>query len=228
MAVWELLGAVRRHLVILLVGGVVSLAALAGIHRHPGLFQGEVQVILSPPHGYYVKNPLWGSDYNLIATGGVVMDMANENAQVAPTASPAVTLAGRGETDGYVVNLPNVGGQWAPNYDRAILDVQAVGRSQDRAEANLQEALTAIRTSLSSLQDQAGVPVGEQITASVQTPVMGWGRGRPSRSMLAAAGLGVGITLTVIFVVDGRTATRRRRVPRVRLSPSPSRLQPTV
>jgi hypothetical protein len=226
VALWHLLQAVRRQFLIVVVGAVLTMAALVHVHGRPGLYQTGMDIAVRPPYLVLNKNPYLGRDYGLIATAGVLAKMARPSGDSAMTASSSVTLAGRGITDGYEVSLPNRGGQWAFDYDRPILGVQAVGRTQERAQANLDAAVQAVRGSLARLQDEARVPQNRRITLDLNPPqpLIGYSHGRPSRALGATVLLGLTGSLSAVVLVDGRRTRRRGdRVERGTPSPNPAR-----
>ncbi len=212
MALWELLRALRRHLVIVGVGLVVTFAALVLIHGHSGVYEARTGMVLVPagPSGKEIYlNPYYGRDYSLIATAGVLANVVNEDIGSART-STSVSLSGKGVQDGYAVDLPNSGGQFAYDFDRPILDIQAVGPTPEAVRSNLAKAVTAVNTALARLQEGEGVLPAQRITTHTQPadPAVLYGRGRPSRALLAAMIIGMGSTLSVVLVVDDRRGRR--------------------
>jgi hypothetical protein len=217
MALWELLRALRRHLVIVGVGLVATFGALVFIHGHAGVYEARTGLVLVPAGASGKEiylNPYHGRDYSLIATAGVLANVVNEDIGSART-STSVPLSGRGVLDGYAVDLPNSGGQFAYDFDRPILDVQAVGPTPEAVRRNLATAVAAVNTALARLQKDAGVMPARRITTHSEPadPEVVHGRGRPTRALLAAMILGLGSTLAVVLVVDDH---RGRRVHRAR------------
>jgi hypothetical protein len=76
--------------------------------------------------------------------------------------------------------------------------------------SNLAKAVTAVNTALARLQEGAGVLPAQRITTHTEPadPVVLYGRGRPSRALLAAMIIGMGSTLSVVLVVDDRRGRR--------------------
>jgi len=218
VALWQLVQAIRRHAVIVVVCVAATLAALLIMQSRPGLYQAQTDIVLLAPDSSAGGNPFWGRDYSLIAVAGLLTKIVNQDSGEAQTVSSSVTLAGQGETDGYAVRLPNRGGQWGNDYDRPILDVQAVGRTPDEAQENLNTAVTALETALTRLQDGANVPTDRRMTLYFEeTPEPSYGQGRPSRALAATIILGLGGMVAAVLVADDPRTQHRLAKSRARL-----------
>jgi len=211
VALWRLVQAIGRHAVIVAAGVVATLAALFMVLSQPGLYQARMDVVILPPDTSTSQNPLWGRNYSIIATAGLLSKIVNQNSSGAQVVSASVTLAGQGETDGYAVRLPNRGGQWAYDYDRPILDVQSVGRTPDEVRENLENAVTALDAALTQLQDVANVPAGRRMSLHFhpETPELGYSQGRPTRALAATIVLGLGGTVAAVLAADNPQAQHR-------------------
>lgn len=209
MALWELLRALRRHPLIVAIGLVATFVALLGVRAHPGVYEARMGMILTPTGDQIKSNPYYGRDYSLIASAGVLANVVNQAIGTARTSS-TVTLSGKGVRDGYAVDLPNKGGQFVFDFDRPILDVQAVGPTPERVRQNLDAAVEIIRTALTRLQDESAVPARLRITLHPEpaNPVIGYSRGRPSRALPATMLLGLGLTLSLVLLIDDRHGRR--------------------
>jgi hypothetical protein len=209
VALWQLLEAVRRHVAIVAIGAVLTLFGLWYTHSRPGVYQVRIGMILAPANPAIGANPLLGREYSIIATAGVLVSVAGQHSEARTSSS--VTLAGKGVKDGYSVDLPNKGGQFAFDYDRPIIDIQAVGMSEQAARSNLDEAMSEVTTALAELQDAEAVPAAGRLTLhpSPAEVEVGYSRGRPTRSMVAVLVLGMALTLTAVIVVDDRWVRRR-------------------
>ena len=193
-----------RHVVIVAVCVVATLTALLMVQSRSGLYQARMDVVVVPVNLSTGVNPFWGRDYSLIATAGLLARMVNQNSSEAQTVSNSVTLAGKGETNGYAVRLPNQGGQWAYNYDRPILDVQAVGRTPGEVRENVEEAMTTLDAALTQLQDAANVPTDRRMSLHFdpEMPEFDYSQGRSTRALAATMILGFGATIGAVLVAD--------------------------
>lgn len=205
MALWELLRALRRHPVVVAVGLLATLVALLGVRGHQGVYETRMGMVLAPVGTGLKSNPYYGRDYSLIASAGVLANVVNQSLGRART-STTVSLSGKGVKDGYAVDLPNKGGQFVFDFDRPILDIQAVGPTPERVQQNLDEAVRVIESALARLQDEAAVPTDIRIVLHPEPaqPVVFYGRGQPARSLLATLVLGLALTLSAVLVIDDR------------------------
>jgi hypothetical protein len=217
VALWQLVTAVRRHVVIALVGLGLTLMAAIAVYAWPGVYQTRVDVLLLPPSTYAGINPYTYGSARLIATAGVVARVSDPSSSAADASlSESVTLAGQGVTQGFTVRLPNSGSQWVPLFDRPLLDVQAVGRSEQDVRRSEATALSRIRGTLAQLQTQEGVPPNQWIKLDVTPtdPVVVSGGGHRSRSLAAILLLGLALTGTAVTMAKDRprddTAPARR------------------
>lgn len=206
MALWQILGAVRRHLVVVVIGALLTAGGLYLVQSHQGVYVTRTDVVLVPPEGTYIRNPLWRRENSVIATASLVAAIVNSDSGGARTSSSSVSLAGQGVDDGYSAQLYNRGGQWVVDYDRPLFNVQAVGRTPEAATANLERGLDELQSALDLLQDRMDVVESQRMTLDTVTPEpeVGYGVGRPTRALAATAVLGVGLTLAAVTVVDDR------------------------
>jgi hypothetical protein len=221
VALFHLARAVRRHLGVVAAGIVLTAAALLLLQlTHSGVYQVRAGVVLTPPAGSGVVNPLYRREYSVITTAGLVTSMVNADDPGVRTSSSSVTLAGQGISDGYSVTLFNRGGQWVHDYDRPVIDVQAVGRTPEDASLNFDRALSGLNAALNELHDRSEVPAQGRMRLQIvpDDPVLTYGEGRPTRAAAAVGVLGAGLTLAVVLVMDARRAGRA--VPRGSADPA--------
>jgi hypothetical protein len=211
VALFHLARAVRRHLGVVAAGIVLTAAVLLLLElTHSGVYQVRAGVVLAPPAGSGVGNPLYRREYSVITTAGLVTSMVNADDPGVRTSSSSVTLAGQGISDGYSVTLFNRGGQWVHDYDRPVIDVQAVGRTPEDAGLNFDRALSGLNAALNELHDRSEVPAQGRMRLQTvpDDPVLSYGEGRPLRAAAAVALLGAGLTLAVVLALDTRRAGR--------------------
>lgn len=218
VALWQVMRAIRRNLLVVLVGLLATAGGLAAVHAQEGLHLARAGVMLLPPGGSTGPNPFWGREYSVIATAGVLASMVNDESGGARTVSSAVSLAGQGERDGYAVRLVDRGGQWSNDFDRPMFDVQAVGPTDAAAAAHLDHAVADLETALDSLQDRTGVPEGRRMRLQLvpETPEVAYAAGRPARALAATAVLGGALTLIAVLAAERLRARLRTRAPGAR------------
>jgi hypothetical protein len=206
----HLRGWARALAVLVLVG---TLAVAWHIYRLPGSYSSEVKVVFLAPKSTVNPNALAISSDSIVTTAGAVARIVDPD--VEPAVSESVTLAGEGIRHGYSVRLPNSGGQWATNFDKPQLDVQAVGSSAAEVNATMARVLDRIRRTLDRLQTEQHVAQHNMITLSQSPPTvpMYYDHGSRLRAVGATMLLGAGLALGVFWLTPaalGRFARRAR------------------
>jgi hypothetical protein len=199
----------RRWAAFVVALGLLLTATISyRIVRKPGVYWAQVNVIfLAPASGLY-PNTLLNTSEGVIALAGVVGKMVDPDAVAARVVSPTVRLANQGIRHGWSVTLPNDGGQWANNFDKALLDVQAVGSTAAEVNGTVNRLISQINLTLSGLQAQ--VPRVDRVTTQLnpsQVQVF-YDAGRRLRAL--AASLAVGLAVTVVAGVYVRRRIARR------------------
>ncbi|MGF1663432.1 MAG: hypothetical protein ACFCVG_13365 [Kineosporiaceae bacterium] len=214
MALRKVGGALRRNVVVVLVGVLATAGALAAVHAQEGLHLARAGVVLLPPGASTGPNPFWGREYSVIATAGVLASMVNDESGDARPVSSAASLAGQGERDGYAVRLRDRGGQWSNDFDRPVFDVQAVGPTPAAAAAHLDHAVADLEAALASLHDRADVPEQRRMRLELvpERPEVAYAAGRPARALAATALLGAALTVAAVLAAE-RLRARRSPVP---------------
>ena len=123
--------------------------------------------------------------------GLVVEDVQGQDAQ--PAVSDRVDLPGLGVRVGWLVRLPNAGGQWEPNFNRPVVDVQVVAASEQEASNRLAELVSRVEQALDDRQAADGIPPSARIraTASVDHVRVSQLSGAPSRAAMMTLLLGL-------------------------------------
>jgi hypothetical protein len=170
-----------------------------------------VRVLFLVPQSSANPNALATTSSSVITTAGAVARIVDPG--VEQTASDDVTLAGEGVRHGFAVRLPNNGGQWATNFDRPELEVQAVGSSAAEVNATMNGVLREIRTTLQNLQASRRVAPHNMITVSQSPPTVPlyYQTGSPVRALAATLLLGVGLSLAAAGLARRLERRRRRR-----------------
>lgn len=204
--------------VIMLVGLLIS--GMVGLYlaKRPGVYWSEVTVVLIAPKSAANPNGLTVDSESLIDTAGVLAKMVGSSPPGPPVVSDSVTLVGEGIRHGYGVRLPNSGGQFATNFDRAALDVQAAGTTAAEVSGTLNQVLSTISADLDRLQRDAGVAKVNLIRTqlSPQTAPIYYQTGSKTRALAITLVLGGGLSWSLSWFV-GRRYRRigQRQAPRV-------------
>ena len=208
MTVWSVVAALRRHLLIVACGLVLTLScALFLVHR-PGVYWSQVDVQFLLPISSENPNSYQFSSDSLISLAGVIGKSVGVSPAHESPASDEVTLVGQGITSGYSVRLPNQGGQWATNFSEPLLDVQAAGATPDEVQETMQQVIQEIENSLAQRQDAAGVRPNRRVSTKVSPsdiPIY-YGGGSDLRVVAATVIVGLGLTTALVVGLDRRKA----------------------
>jgi hypothetical protein len=215
----EVLGALWRRRVLTLLGLVATVASVPLVAAHPPVYSTQADVVFLEPVTPQRPNVLTSATSGLIAMAGYVEKIVNAGVQE-PATAENVTLLGRGTRDDYSIELPDSGGQWAHNFEKAVLNVQVTGPSDAVVRARLDTLVTRIRRVARDLQADAHVSAASTVHTDVSpsSPSVVPHGGNPPRAAAAAVLLGLGLTVTGVLGLDS-LARRVGRRPRRRTSP---------
>ena len=210
MTVWDLLGAMRRRWWAALAGISLTFAAAYHVVLLAGVYHQEVNVVFVWPQGPRTSNAFLHGEQTLVSTAGIVGRIVAGDSSNAQVVSDTVTLVGEGIRHGYLVRLPNSGGQWALNFDRPVLDVQAAGSTPQEVQQTIKTVVARINHELEAMQAAAGAPSGVRITTrmSPPSPVLLYSKGSRMRALAATLALGIGLTVAAVTLLDRRIAIR--------------------
>ena len=217
MALWDLVAVLLRWRYVTLAGGALALVAAIFVMKLPGVYFMQANVVFLAPPAASDANAFQSTPASLVSVAGIVERRVNQpSSDALPVVSDSVTLVGEGATHGYSVRLPNSGGQWAYNFDRAVLDVQAAGTSATEVQNTFTAAVAQINAELVALQRAKGIPPGEMIKTQLSPPdpPIHFGKGSRSRAGVITLLLGAGLTVAGVLALDGlslRWRTPRRR-----------------
>jgi hypothetical protein len=197
--------------VVVVCGALLSVLAVGYVRSLPGVYWSQVNVLFLLPQNDATPNSLQFQNDSLVSLAGIVGKSSSVGgARSAPT-SDGVTLVGEGIYNGYSMDLPNSGGQWAINYDRPLLDVQASGSTPEEVTARMKAVIARIEENLADRQAKAGVSERSLVTTRLSPPVMPmyYNPGSHVRAMGATLLLCLSGTAVAVVVVDRRRARRR-------------------
>jgi hypothetical protein len=210
MTTADVLALVRRRWYVVLLALLVTVLALQAVRDARPVYWAEAEVTLLSPPAPGGPNELTTSTQGLVAMAGlVVADVQAGEAQ--PAVSDSVDLPGLGVRDGWNVRLPNVGGQWEPNFDRPVVDVQVVAATPSEASARLAGLVADVQRALDDRQAADGVPPVARIrTASVEHVQVVRVDGSRSRAAVMVLLLGLAGSVVAAQLVDAALRRRRR------------------
>jgi len=215
----------RRWYIVLC--GIVGTALLVGlVVSHAGVYWTQVNVVFLAPQTRTSPNAMVGTSKSLIATAGLVEREVNRVVPEHATTSTGVSLIGRGVDDGYLVRLPDRGGQWTYYFDDPVLDVQTTGPDPSAVLERAQTMVAQIDRTLQEMQDRDGVALRYRITTELApaSPAVYYSAGQPKRAIGMALVLGALVTVVSTATLDrvllARPRRARRRVLRRATSPA--------
>src|SRR6186713_778862 len=107
MTARELLRLVIRRWYLMLVGAVLTVAALYVATHRPGVYWTQFNVVVLAPVYEYYPNNLADPHYALGPTAGVLVTDWNGEHRPLLTASSDTTLFGEGKRQGIEIRMPN-------------------------------------------------------------------------------------------------------------------------
>jgi O-antigen ligase len=220
VTLWRIAQAVRRHPFLTGAGVAATLAGGFAAASASGLYLQQTQVIFVAPRVPGSTNGLQSGDGSLVAVAGLIGREFDLNGAGPLALSPDATIIDMGSDEGVWVRLPNRGGQWATNFDRAELDVQVVGPSAEAVRVRMQDTLERLQHLLREGQLSTGAPENLLITmgTSPAVPPVLHRRISAGRAVIAAVPLGLGMTLAIVLAVDRRGGRQRRKARHFRRS----------
>jgi len=187
----------RYAVLVALIGILVTGVFGYRVQHKLGVYWAQVNVLFVPPVSGVYPNALANTPGALINVAGVVGKVVDPGASGPRVVSPDVTLANQGIRHGYAVTLPNSGGQWADNFTKALLDVQAVGSSGDEVTRTVDGLIGKINATLQSLQDSANVDSRNRIHTALNPSRVQiyYDAGRRTRAVAVTVGLSLVLTV---------------------------------
>jgi hypothetical protein len=212
LTVWDLLESSRRRWSFALLGVILTVALSMQVYRAQGVYLAQVNVLFLLPASGLAPNALQVSNRSLVDTAGILQRAVGGPLSDAHPVSGAVTLAGEGLRHGYLVRLPNNGGQWENNFDEPMLSVQSVGTSVSESLTSINSVLSRIQAELNLRQKTAKVDSRNLIRTqlSPQQPAIYYLTGNPKRSVAITIVLGIGLTCAGVVILDRQMMNRRR------------------
>ena len=203
----------RRRWYVVLICLCLTAGAMVGVHQRAGLYWAQVDVVFLAPKSPDFPNTIQQTTGSVIAMAGLVEAELNKGTPMPATASAGATLAGQGVRDGYLIRVPSTGGQWAPNFDRPVIDLQVIGPDLEVVQRRLADLVGRIRRTLETLQVQDGARRSEFITtatAPTEAQVI-YLDGKPTRALGLTLLLGLTGAVVAAVSFDSWALRRRRR-----------------
>jgi hypothetical protein len=196
---------------VLLIAGVgASGLAAFQVGSASGAYVGKVEVAVHPPPTPTIANPLTTPSANAVRFAGLIAEAATNGEEVPRVTAQDITLADQGMRHATLISLVNLGGQWANDFSRPFIRIEAVDTTPGAVRDRLQEGLSRVVRAMDHLQRGAQVRLDQRATAEAVPAVpQVWYEGtHRRRAMLVTFLLGLVITLQTCRVV-ARALTRR-------------------
>lgn len=205
------IGAARRAWAVLVLGLVATAFAAYFIVSAPGVYWSRTDVLMVRPVND-ARNGLATTPQATIRFAGLIQREIAGGPSDIDTVSDEVRIVDLGIRSGTLVRLPNDGNQYANNFNKALLDVQAAGPSEAVVRAEMTALIARINRVVVERQTAMGVPMTVQVrTRSSPTEVQVFHDvGSKKWGLVATIGLGLSLTFAAVVLVEIR---RVRRLP---------------
>lgn len=216
MTTWSVLGVLRRRWALLVVGALVTTAALLVVRWRSTEYYATVDVRFLAPVSRSNPNAIQTSSSSLVDMAGLVKaDVSRGN--VRP--GEALGLKVRGGSDPGSVYLPDTGNQFVPLFTRPVLVVEATGSDPTAAVERVTALAAQVRATAARLQRQQGSTEVNDITTQLEPPQPQVQELSGDSRRASAVVLGLGAVLTVWVTVEADRLLRRRASERRRGRP---------
>lgn len=210
----QLLGILRNRWYVVVVGIALTMFCLLAVRAQTGVYSAGVEVRFLIPQTARYPNNIQTSSAGAVAMAGLVETALNGTNDAPAAASSGVTMPGQGIERGSSITLPDSGGQWAHNFSRPVLLVEAVGPTAPWVQREIGRQVHRINRELALRQTTDGVRGSDWITTSVTptAPDVYYLAGHHKYALTATAALGLWLTMLSALAVDrARTVAQRRR-----------------
>lgn len=199
---------------------LLTFPGLLYVHNASGVYYSTVNVLfLPPPNAVGGGNTLRAEAGSTVQFAALVERKFNEGRHSdklpQPTSAP---LYATGVKHGIWVYLPNAGGQWQTNFNRAELRVEVVGQSETEVLDNMRMTLDALK--LLSLEPQVDMGIFEEARITTEMspdqPMAAYAWVRNSRAEIAVGMIMVSVAYAAAHLGDlminliGRNHAKRK------------------
>lgn len=201
---------------------LLMMPGLLYVHNASGVYYSSVNVLfLPPPNAVGGGNTLRAEAGSTVQFAALVERKFNEGRDTQDLPQPTdAHLYATGVKHGIRVYLPNAGGQWQTNFNRAELRVEVVGLSETEVLDNMRATLDALRSLSLKPQVDMGILEEARITTemSPDQPMAAYAWVRNSRAEIAVGMIIISVAYAaahlgdlLISAVGRKRATRKRR-----------------
>ena len=183
----------------------------ARLADRPGVYWASQRVGILAPRSTENPNILQLSLRSINMTAGFIAQLVSEDRRAERPVEPEMPLPNIGITSGWSVEQPDRGGQWSHQYSDPYITIQVSDPDPERVEQLMTTLEQRVKTTISEIQDEAGVAPVNRFTTTTSPPTINvfYQGGSSSRALVGTGLLGGGLTL---LLVHGTLLLARRRV----------------
>ena len=164
----------RLHVVVAALVALVGLAvtAFVGVRLadRPGVYWASQRVGILAPRSTENPNILQLSLRSINMTAGFIAQLVSEDHRAERPVEPEMSLANIGITSGWSVEQPDRGGQWSHQYSDPYITIQVADPDPERVEQLMTTLEQRVKTTISEIQDEAGVAPVNRFTTTTSPP----------------------------------------------------------
>lgn len=203
---------VRRWYVALFVLALMSIPVLHA-SRPSGIYWSKVDVVFYPPSTASGGNPLRSDALGIVHYAALIERLVDGHQNRPLLETTGAALYGTGLRHGYAIYLPNAGGQWQTQFNRAAISVEVVGESAAEVRSVQTGLVEKLKAAADERQASMGVIRRSFITTSLspESPEIQFHPARADYAAAALSLLALGLAIAAAVVVDDILALRVAR-----------------
>jgi hypothetical protein len=184
---------------------LATVATATWVASAPDLYVGRVEVVVHAPRTAAAANPLATQNDSVVRFAALVAEVVTNGEEVPRVTNQDLTLADQGMRDDTVIGLVNLGGQWANDFSRPFIRVEAVDDSPEAVETRIADGVAQVTRAMDRMQDEAGVPSATRATTEVvpAAPQVRFAPTHRDRAVAMTALIGLALTVTAYRSVIG-------------------------
>jgi hypothetical protein len=209
-------GAVLRRWYVALFVLAMMVTPILEADKATGVYWSMADVVFYPPGTAAGGNPLRSDSRDIVYYAALVEKLVDGQEHNPLSDTTGARLYGTGIRNGYSVYLPNVGGQWQTEFNRAAITVEVVAETEHDVRRVLAGLVERIQKTAAERQAVMGVIPRAFITTSLSPGIaeVHYQPAEPARAagslVLLAAGLAVTAAVFTDNAISFRASHRRR------------------
>ena len=153
-----------RAVVVVVLGLALTVLLSVTVRTSAGVYDGQLQLAMFLPPRSAGSNPLAVNSTQAILFASVVERKVSGVRPPPRLTSQSISLAEQGIRTGVQLRMYNGGGQWANDFSRPYLRIEAVGSSERSVRAQLARMAEQVRRTADDLQEEQGVARPDRVT----------------------------------------------------------------